>query len=107
MIILESITKAFGSRVVLNGVSLEVPDGQNTVIIGASGAGKSVTLKLIVGLIEVGGGRVSVDGEDVQELDRDQLAALRGRIGYVFQFAALLDSMTVAQNIALGLVRRG
>jgi len=107
MIILENVTKAFGSRLVLDGVSLEVPDGQNTVIIGASGAGKSVTLKLIVGLIEPDGGRVSVDGEDVQELDREQLAALRGRIGYVFQFAALLDSMTVAQNIALGLVRRG
>ncbi len=107
MINLENLTKSFGSRAVLNGVSLEVPDGQNTVIIGASGAGKSVTLKLIVGLIEPDGGRVSVDGEDVQELDREQLAALRGRIGYVFQFAALLDSMTVAQNIALGLVRRG
>jgi phospholipid/cholesterol/gamma-HCH transport system ATP-binding protein len=107
MIILENVTKAFGSRLVLDGVSLEVPDGQNTVIIGASGAGKSVTLKLIVGLIEPDGGRVLVDGEDVQELDREQLAALRGRIGYVFQFAALLDSMTVAQNIALGLVRRG
>jgi len=107
MIILENVTKAFGSRLVLDGVSLEVPDGQNTVIIGASGAGKSVTLKLIVGLIEPDGGRVLVDGEDVQQLDREQLAALRGRIGYVFQFAALLDSMTVAQNIALGLVRRG
>ena len=107
MINLENLTKSFGSRVVLDGVSLEVPDGKNTVIIGASGAGKSVTLKLIVGLIEPDGGRVSVDGEDVQELDREQLAALRGRIGYVFQFAALLDSMTVAQNIALGLVRRG
>jgi len=77
------------------------------VIIGASGAGKGVTLKLIVGLIEPDAGRVLVDGEDVPELDREQLAALRGRIGYVFQFAALLDSMTVAQNIALGLVRRG
>ena len=107
MILLENVTKSFGSRLVLDGVSLEVPDGQNTVIIGASGAGKSVTLKLIVGLIEPDGGRVLVDGEDVQELDREQLAALRGRIGYVFQFAALLDSMTVAQNIALGLVRRG
>jgi phospholipid/cholesterol/gamma-HCH transport system ATP-binding protein len=92
---------------VLNGVSLDVPDGQNTVIIGASGAGKSVTLKLIVGLLEPDAGRVLVDGEDVQELDRNQLAALRGRIGYVFQFAALFDSMTVAENIRLGLVRGG
>src|SRR6185295_9733959 len=107
MIILESVTTAFGSRVVLNGVSLEVPDGQNTVIIGSSGAGKSVTLKLIVGLLEPDSGRVLVDGEDVQELDRDQLAALRGTIGYVFQFAALFDSMTVAENIRLGLVKRG
>jgi phospholipid/cholesterol/gamma-HCH transport system ATP-binding protein len=107
MITLENLTKSFGSRTVLNGVSLEVPDGQNTVIIGASGAGKSVTLKLIVGLIEPDAGRVLVDGQDVQELDREQLAALRGRIGYVFQFAALLDSMTVAENIGLGLVRRG
>jgi phospholipid/cholesterol/gamma-HCH transport system ATP-binding protein len=106
MILLDQVSKSFGSRTVLNGVSLEVPDGQNTVIIGASGAGKSVTLKLIVGLIEPDAGRVLVDGQDVQELDREQLAALRGRIGYVFQFAALLDSMTVAENIGLGLVRR-
>src|SRR4051794_10241866 len=107
MITLENLTKSFGTRTVLSGVSLEVPDGQNTVIIGSSGAGKSVTLKLIVGLLEPDGGRVLVDGEDVQELDRDQLAALRGRIGYVFQFAALFDSMTVADNIRLGLVKRG
>ena len=107
MIVLENLTKSFSGRTVLSGVSLEVPDGQNTVIIGASGAGKSVTLKLIVGLIEPDAGRVLVDAEDVQQLDRDQLAALRGRIGYVFQFAALFDSMTVAENIGLGLVRRG
>ncbi len=107
MIILENLTKSFAGRTVLNGVSLEVPDGQNTVIIGASGAGKSVTLKLIVGLIEPDTGRILVDGEDVQELDRNQLAALRRRIGYVFQFAAVFDSMTVAENIRLGLVRGG
>ncbi|HEY4591087.1 MAG TPA: ATP-binding cassette domain-containing protein, partial [Thermoanaerobaculia bacterium] len=71
MITLENLTKSFGPRVVLDGVSLQVPDGQNTVIIGASGAGKSVTLKLIVGLIEPDRGRVLVDGEDVQELDRE------------------------------------
>jgi phospholipid/cholesterol/gamma-HCH transport system ATP-binding protein len=107
MIQLENLTKSFGSRPVLSGVSLEVPDGQNTVIIGSSGSGKSVTLKLIVGLLEPDAGRVLVDGEDVQELDRDQLAALRARVGYVFQFAALFDSMTVAENIRMGLVRRG
>jgi phospholipid/cholesterol/gamma-HCH transport system ATP-binding protein len=107
MILLENLTKSFGGRTVLNGVSLEVPDGQNTVIIGASGAGKSVTLKLIVGLLEPDAGRVLVDGEDVRELDRDGLAALRGRIGYVFQSAALFDSMTVAENVRMGLVKRG
>ena len=107
MILLDNLTKSFGPRAILNGVSLEVPDGQNTVIIGASGAGKSVTLKLIVGLIEPDGGRVLVDDEVVQDLDRDELAALRGRIGYVFQFAALFDSLTVAENIRLGLVKRG
>jgi phospholipid/cholesterol/gamma-HCH transport system ATP-binding protein len=107
VIVLDNLTKSFGSRTILNGVSLEVPDGQNTVIIGSSGAGKSVTLKLIVGLIEPDGGRVLVDDEVVQDLDRDELATLRGRIGYVFQFAALFDSMTVAENIRLGLVKRG
>ncbi|HWN18464.1 MAG TPA: ATP-binding cassette domain-containing protein [Gemmatimonadales bacterium] len=107
MIVLERLTKSFGSKAVLNGLSLDVPDGQNTVIIGASGAGKSVTLKLIVGLLEPGSGRVLVDDAVVGEMGRDELAALRGRIGYVFQFAALFDSMTVAQNIRLGLARRG
>jgi phospholipid/cholesterol/gamma-HCH transport system ATP-binding protein len=107
VIILENLTKSFGSRTVLDGLSLEVPDGQNTVIIGSSGAGKSVTLKLIVGLIEPDGGRVLVDDEVVQDLDRNELAALRGRIGYVFQFAALFDSLTVAENIRLGLVKQG
>jgi phospholipid/cholesterol/gamma-HCH transport system ATP-binding protein len=107
MIVLENLTKSFGPRAVLSGVSLDVPDGQNTVIIGSSGAGKSVTLKLIVGLLEPDGGRVLVDDEDVQEMDRDRLTALRGRIGYVFQFAALFDSMTVAENIRLGLTKRG
>jgi phospholipid/cholesterol/gamma-HCH transport system ATP-binding protein len=107
MINLENLTKSFGPRTVLKGVTLEIPERQNTVIIGGSGAGKSVTLKLIVGLLEPDAGRVLVDGADVQELDRNQLRALRGRIGYVFQFAALFDSLTVAENIRLGLVRRG
>ncbi len=107
MIVLDHLTKSFGSKQVLRGVSLEVSDGRNTVMIGASGSGKSVTLKLIVGLIEPDEGAVEVDGEVVHLLDRRRLAELRGRVGYVFQFAALFDSMTVAENIRLGLVKRG
>ena len=107
MITLDGLTKSFGSRGVLQGLSLEIPDGQNTVVIGPSGSGKSVTLKLIVGLLEPDAGRVLVDDATVHELDREELAELRGRVGYVFQFAALFDSMTVAENIRLGLARRG
>jgi len=107
MISLEGLTKSFGTHRVLDGVTLEVPDRQNTVIIGASGVGKSVTLKCIVGLLAPDGGRAIVDGAVVHELSRDELTELRGRIGYVFQFAALFDSMTVAENIGLGLARRG
>jgi phospholipid/cholesterol/gamma-HCH transport system ATP-binding protein len=107
VISLAGLTKSFGPKRVLEGVTLEVPDGENTVIIGYSGSGKSVTLKCIVGLLEPDGGQVVVDGAAVQEMSREELTGLRGRIGYVFQFAALFDSMTVAENIALGLVKRG
>jgi len=107
MIQLEGLTKSFGAHRVLDGVTLDVPDGQNTVIIGYSGVGKSVTLKCIVGLLEPEAGRVVVDGAVVADMSREELTELRGRIGYVFQFAALFDSMTVAENVGLGLVRRG
>jgi phospholipid/cholesterol/gamma-HCH transport system ATP-binding protein len=107
LIRLENVHKSFGPKVVLAGLSLEVPTGMNTVIMGGSGSGKSVTLKLIIGLLEPDAGRIEVDGSNVPDLDREQLTELRGQIGYVFQFAALFDSMTVAENIRLGLVRRG
>jgi len=107
LIRLVDVHKAFGPKVVLAGLSLDVPIGMNSVIIGASGSGKSVTLKLIVGLLEPDAGRIEVDGLSVPDLGRDELAELRAHIGYVFQFAALFDSMTVAENIRLGLVKRG
>jgi phospholipid/cholesterol/gamma-HCH transport system ATP-binding protein len=106
MILLDHLAKSFNGRPVLTDVSLEIPTGQNTVIIGHSGSGKSVTLKLVIGLLEPDAGAVQVDGETVHELDRERLADLRGRVGYVFQFAALFDSMTVEENIRLGLVKR-
>jgi phospholipid/cholesterol/gamma-HCH transport system ATP-binding protein len=106
LIRLADVRKAFGQKVVLAGLSLDVADGMNTVIIGGSGSGKSVTLKLIVGLLEPDAGRIEVDGLSVPDLGRDELAELRSHIGYVFQFAALFDSMTVADNIRLGLAKR-
>ena len=99
------VRKAFGEKVVLRGVSLEVREGETVVIIGGSGSGKSVLLKTIVGLLPPDGGQVLVDGQDVATLRRHELYELRRRVGYVFQFAALFDSMTVADNVAMGLRR--
>ncbi len=107
MIRIEGLWKAFGARQVLAGIDLEVADGENLVVLGRSGTGKSVLLKHIVGLLAPDAGRVLVDGDVVHELDHAGLDALRAKIGFVFQFAALFDSMTVAENIALGLRRRG
>ena len=107
MIQLRDVYKAFGPKEVLRGFSLDVPEGQNTVLLGFSGGGKSVTLKLIAGLLTPDSGDVLVDGKNVPELDADGLAALRRDIAFVFQFAALFDSMTVEENIRLGLRKQG
>jgi phospholipid/cholesterol/gamma-HCH transport system ATP-binding protein len=107
MIRFSNVTKSFGPKKVLDGFTLEIPDGQTTVLLGYSGTGKSVALKHIVGLLEPDDGQVLVDGRVVDELSRDALAELRASIGYVFQFAALFDSLTVYQNIALGLEHQG
>jgi phospholipid/cholesterol/gamma-HCH transport system ATP-binding protein len=103
----QDLRKAFGAKQVLVGVTLAVQDGETLVIIGYSGSGKSVALKHIVGLLHPDAGDVIVDGRAVSALDRPALTALRREIGFVFQFAALFDSMTVADNVALGLRRRG
>ncbi len=107
MIRFVDVHKAFGDKVVLDGFTLDVPDRLTTVLLGYSGTGKSVALKHIVGLLEPDEGYVEVDGLRVADLSRNELTELRGRIGYVFQFAALFDSMTVAENVGLALVRRG
>ena len=106
MIEFRDLHKAFGPKPVLSGLTLTVRDGETMVIIGYSGTGKSVALKHIVGLLHPDAGDVIVDGRAVATLDRAGLTALRRDIGYVFQFAALFDSMSVADNVALGLRRR-
>jgi len=102
---IRNLRKAFGSKQVLNGCSLTVQEGETLSIIGPSGAGKSVFLKTVVGLIEPDAGEVWVDGRNVNALPRDDLYELRRRVGYVFQFAALFDSMTIRDNVAMGLRR--
>ncbi|MFQ6047288.1 MAG: ABC transporter ATP-binding protein [Gemmatimonadales bacterium] len=107
MIVFRDVHKAFWPKQVLQGFSLEVPEGQTTVIIGYSGTGKSVALKHVVGLLDPDKGEVEVDGKIVHLLNRrTELMELRKEIGYVFQFAALFDSMTVRENLELGLKRK-
>jgi len=106
MIAFRDVHKAFKEKKVLQGFSLEVPDGQTTVVIGYSGSGKSVALKHVVGLLDPDRGEVEVDGRIVHQLDRQGLVELRSAIGFVFQFAALFDSMSVRENLELGLKRR-
>ena len=91
MIEFTDLRKAFGPKHVLEGFSLAVDDGETMVIIGGSGTGKSVAIKHVVGLLDPDQGHVAVDDQIVHELARQQLNALRARIGFVFQFAALFD----------------
>jgi phospholipid/cholesterol/gamma-HCH transport system ATP-binding protein len=103
MIQLVDVHKAFGPKRVLQGFTLDVPEGETMVIIGYSGTGKSVAIKHIVGLLTPDSGTVFVDGAEVPNLEREALYSLRSKIGYVFQFAALFDSLTIGDNVALAL----
>lgn len=102
---LVNVCKSFDRNEVLKGLSLTINDGQTTTIVGASGSGKSVALKHIVGLLRPDRGDVWVDEHNVSRLDQDSLYRLRRNIGYVFQFAALFDSMTIGENVGMGLRR--
>jgi len=103
MIHLEGVRKAFGSQVVLKDVDFDVKEGETVALLGPSGTGKSVTLKTIIGLIRPDAGTVLVDEENVWTLDRAGLKQMRQGIGYVFQYGALFDSISVFENIRLGL----
>lgn len=107
MIEIRNLHKAFGPKKVLNGVNMTIQTGGTMCVIGKSGCGKSVLLKHIVRILEPDQGTVSVDGQDIRTLSRRDLFALRRKIGYVFQGAALFDSMTVYENVVLGLYEHG
>lgn len=102
---LDSVTKAFGTRRVLDGVTLEVPEGCGFVILGRSGTGKSVTLRHIIGLVRPDSGRVIVHGADITELHGAELAEVRKQVGFLFQSAALFDSISVGENVAFPMRR--
>jgi phospholipid/cholesterol/gamma-HCH transport system ATP-binding protein len=103
MIELRNIHKRFGQQVVLDGVDFVVREGETVALLGPSGTGKSVLLKHVIGLIRPDSGDIIVDDQDVCRLKRRELAALRSRIGYVFQNGALFDSMDVYENVRLGI----
>lgn len=103
MIDIVGVKKRFGDNVVLDGVTLHVPEGGTTALFGPSGTGKSVLIKHIIGLIEPDEGDVNVDGVSIVNANRRQLNQVRQRVGYVFQGAALFDSLSVGENIRLGM----
>ncbi len=105
MIEIRDLRKGFGKKTVLDGLSLTIPRGKNTVVIGGSGTGKSVLIKCVVGLLRADAGEILVDGEDVTKLRERDLVRVRQKFGMLFQGAALFDSLTVGENVAFGLRR--
>jgi phospholipid/cholesterol/gamma-HCH transport system ATP-binding protein len=102
---LEGVSKSFGARCVLNGVTFEVDAGEGFCILGRSGTGKSVALKHIVGLVKPDRGRVFVEGADITRMTSAELSPVRRRMGFVFQNGALFDSISVGENVAFVLRR--
>src|SRR5580704_6136423 len=99
-IVFEDVALAFGDNKVLRGVSFRLARGETKALLGVAGAGKSLILKLALGLIRPDSGRIIVLGQDVTQMKEKDLFELRGKIGMVFQESALFDSMTVRENVA-------
>jgi phospholipid/cholesterol/gamma-HCH transport system ATP-binding protein len=102
---LDGVSKSFGTRRVLDGVSFTVPSGSGFVILGRSGTGKSVTLRHIIGLMRPDAGRVFVESDEISALSGPELSRVRRKIGFLFQNAALFDSISVGENVAFPLRR--
>jgi len=101
----ESLSKSFGEQTVLKGISLEITRGETLAVLGRSGTGKSVLLKLIIGLHKPDSGSIRVNGEEVTNLPPKELNEVRKKVGFLFQQAALYDSLTVEENVAFPLRR--
>jgi phospholipid/cholesterol/gamma-HCH transport system ATP-binding protein len=101
---LRSLRKAFGEKLVLDGIDLDIMPGTSMVVIGGSGSGKSVLLKCILGLLRPDGGSIEIDGTDILRLGHREQEAVRSRIGMLFQNGALFDSLPVWENVVFGLL---
>jgi phospholipid/cholesterol/gamma-HCH transport system ATP-binding protein len=99
----QGVRKRFGPKVVFTDLNLDIRRGETITVMGASGSGKSVMLKMLIGLIPCDAGEILFDGRDVAKLEEPQLADVRRRIAYLFQGAALFDSLSVGENVAYGL----
>jgi phospholipid/cholesterol/gamma-HCH transport system ATP-binding protein len=104
VVVVEDLRKAFGSHNVLNGISLSVNRGQTLAVLGRSGTGKSVLLRLIIGLETPDAGSILIHGQNIAGLALDRMGEIRKKMGFLFQHAALYDSLTVAENVAFPLV---
>jgi len=105
VISIRGLYKSFGDKQVLNGIDLDLHKGENMIVLGRSGSGKSVLIKIIIGLMKPDEGTVKVLGKDVHKIEKKELIDLRLKIGFLFQQNALYDSMTVRENLEFPLVR--
>lgn len=105
VIVISELNMSFGNNKVLNGINLRVHKGENVIVLGRSGSGKSVLIKLIAGLLKPDSGTITIFGENIAKLNKKQLRNLRMRIGFSFQSSALYDSMNVRENLAFPLIR--
>lgn len=105
VIVIEHLCKRWGANVVLNDFNLRVREGENLVVMGKSGTGKSVLIKCIIGLLQPDSGRIQVFDKNIPDLDREELDRIRARVGFLFQSNALYDSMTVRKNLEFPLRR--
>jgi phospholipid/cholesterol/gamma-HCH transport system ATP-binding protein len=104
VVAVEELRKTYGSHTVLNGISLSVKRGETLAVLGRSGTGKSVLLRLIIGLETPDAGSICIHGQNIAGLALDQMGEIRKRMGFLFQQAALYDSLTVAENVAFPLI---
>ena len=104
MIKIKNVSKYFGEKAALKNINLEIADGETLAIIGGSGSGKSTLLRLMIGLIKPTEGEIWIGDDEISQMDEDEITRIRLKMGMVFQYSALFDSMSVGDNVAFGLV---